>query len=161
MRLLGWGTAISTSPRATNSGRKGRAESSLIFWRVIEALANIRFTSESGHLRPRSTCIHSCEFWPVRTKSQNAAAQKKSMPAIRIVGGVYDELIVKGECGLFQDRERIIGLLNSFRLIVEHAVADKNSQTARRNERTMVGGQCVDRSGEANAVARTTPAVPL
>ena len=61
----------------------------------------------------------------------------------------------------FQDRERIIGLLNSFRLIVEHAVADKNSQTARRNERAMVGGQCVDRSGEANAVARTTPAVPF
>ena len=87
--------------------------------------------------------------------------RRKNRSAIPIVGGVYDELIVKGECGLFQDRERIIGLLNSFRLIVEHAVADKNSQTARRNERAMVGGQCVDRSGEANAVARTTPAVPL
>ena len=71
--------------------------------------------------------------------------KNRNRPAIRIVGGVYDELIVKGECGLFQDRERIIGLQNSFRLIVERTVADENSQTARRNERAMVGGQCVDR----------------
>src|SRR3954452_23427178 len=53
-----------------------------------------------------------------------AAGENVHRPAIGVIGWICDELIIRSDGEVLLDRKGVIGLQNSFRLIIEPAVAD-------------------------------------
>jgi hypothetical protein len=64
--------------------------------------------------------------------------------AVGVVGGVGDQLVIRGQGEILVDRIGIIRLENAFVAIVELAVADQKAETTRRQEIAVRGRQSVD-----------------
>ncbi len=58
--------------------------------------------------------------------------------AVGIVGGVGDQLIIRGQRQLLGERVGVVGLENSFLAVVELAVADENAEPAGSDEVAVV-----------------------
>src|SRR5215210_3562571 len=58
--------------------------------------------------------------------------ENRNWPAIGIVSGVIDELIVEGQCRPFAEAIRIIGLNDLLSPIIELAVANQNTEATGR-----------------------------
>src|SRR5260370_35362018 len=82
-------------------------------------------------------------------------------PAVRIVGGVGDQLIIAGQRELPVERVRIIAFEDSLGPIVELAVADQGTEPAGRDEVAMVPGERVDGAADPDHVVGPAPSRAL
>ena len=64
--------------------------------------------------------------------------------AVGVVGGVGDQLVIRGQRQRLVERVRIIGFENPFAPVVERAVADQDAEPAGGDEIAMVARQRID-----------------
>src|SRR5436190_23078731 len=82
-----------------------------------------------------------------------AAGKNVHRSAIGVIGGIGDELIIRSDGKVLVDRKRVIGLQNSFWLIIEPAVADQQAEAAGREEVAVGAGEAVDGAAEPDPIA--------
>src|SRR5438445_9422206 len=82
-----------------------------------------------------------------------AAGKNVHRPAIGVIGWIGDELIIRSDGEVLVDRKRVIGLQNSFRLIIKPAVADQEAEPAGCEEVAMGAGEAVDGAAEPDRIA--------
>src|SRR5204863_9778930 len=82
-----------------------------------------------------------------------AAGKNVHRPAIGVIGWISDELIIRSDGKVLVDREGVIRLQNSFRLIIEPAVADQETEAASREEVAVAAGEAVDGAAEPDRIA--------
>src|SRR5580692_5998528 len=75
-------------------------------------------------------------------------------PAILVIGGIADELVVEGERYRLDHAAVVVSLDDAFGRVVEASIADQRAETAGREELPMRGGEFVDRAGKADGVVR-------
>ena len=68
-------------------------------------------------------------------------------PAVGVVGGVGNQLVIARQRELLVERVGIIGLENTFAPVVERAIADQGAEPASCEEVAMVSRYGVDRAG--------------
>src|SRR6266705_287391 len=83
--------------------------------------------------------------------------QDRDRPAVGVVGGVSDELIVEREIEIFANVVGIIGLEDLFLTVVEPSVADNDAEPAGGDEVAVRFRQGVDGATDADAVAWPIP----
>src|SRR5579871_369544 len=89
------------------------------------------------------------------------AREDRDRPAIGVVGGVVDELIIGGEGHALADRIGVIGFENLLRTIVQLAITDQQAEAAGGEEVAMRLRQSVDRTADANGVVASSPIAAL
>src|SRR6516225_9244792 len=89
------------------------------------------------------------------------AREDRDRPAIGVVGGVADKLIVGGEGDALHDRIGVVGFKNLLGTIIELAVADQQAEAAGGEEVAMRLRQSVDRAADADGVVRSSPIAAL
>src|SRR5947207_699558 len=89
------------------------------------------------------------------------AGEDRYRTAVGIVGRIDDELIVGGEGEIVVDRVGVVGFQNAFGAVVEPAVADQKTGTARGEEIAMGAGETVERSAKSKRIDRAPPVTSL
>src|SRR5258708_37157026 len=85
------------------------------------------------------------------------ARENRDRATIGVIGGVGDQLIVRGEREVLVDRKGVIRLEETFVAIIERAVADQQAEAACRQEIAMRGRKSVDGAADPNRIARASP----
>ena len=88
---------------------------------------------------------------------QQAPAEDMRRSADRVVGGIVEELVVRGDEDALGDLQGIIGLDDAFRAVGQRAVADQDAEPAGRQVVGLVGRDRVQRAGDADRVVRPAP----
>jgi len=86
-----------------------------------------------------------------------AAREDRDRPAVGVIGGICDQLIISGESEGLVERKGVIGFQNALRLVVEPAVADQRSKAAGGEEIVVVLRNRVDGTADADHVVGPAP----
>ena len=88
----------------------------------------------------------------------NPPGNKIYRPAVGIVGGIVDELIIEAELRRGGESVAVIGLYDLLQTGVRQlSVADKDAQASGVEKRLVDAGNAVDDPGYANPVVRPSP----
>jgi Carbohydrate-selective porin, OprB family/Recombination endonuclease VII len=89
------------------------------------------------------------------------AADHRNGPAVAVVGGVRDELVIERQPP-GEERQAVVHLDDLLRArIGQLAVADENAETAGIEKGLMLSGDSVDDAGQSERVVRPTPALAV
>src|ERR1700674_4863768 len=86
-----------------------------------------------------------------------ASAENGHRAAIGVVGRIGNELIIQRKGRPLVEIDRVVGLEDLLLAVIEPAVADQDAEPAGRNEGPMLGGERIDRAGNADLIVGTAP----
>src|SRR5215210_5553878 len=86
-----------------------------------------------------------------------AARKHRNRPAVGIVSGIGDELVVEGKRHRFVEAVRIVGLEDFFSPVIELSVANENTETARREISARLRGETFDDPRDTDFIVRPSP----
>src|SRR5581483_11619398 len=93
--------------------------------------------------------------------SVQAAREDRDRATIGVVGGIDDVLIVEGQGAPARELQRVVGLENPLRAVVQPAVADQEAEAARSQEVAVRLREPVHRAADADRVVRPPPETAL